>query len=52
MYNFEKTNWELLKSELTELLLPINYIVAGEASPETIDQLAEDITAALTKAIE
>lgn len=52
MYDFEKMNWEHLKSELAELLPPVDHIATGESSPERIDRLAEDITNALTTAIE
>jgi hypothetical protein len=49
MYNFEKTNWGLLKAKIIELLPPITN---EPASPMMIDKLAEDLTAALAKAIE
>src|SRR5579859_7734998 len=52
MYNFEKTNWELLKSELTKRLPPITDIAIGEITPGMMDQLAENVMAALMKAIE
>jgi hypothetical protein len=53
MYNFEKTNWDLLKVKIIELLPRLSHRTNDEpASPATVDQLAEGITAALTKAIE
>jgi hypothetical protein len=52
-YNFERTDWDLLKAKIIELLPPINRTITGEpASQATVDQLAKDITAALAKAIE
>ena len=48
-YNFEKTNWELLKAKIIEFLPPITN---EPASPAMVDKLAEDLTAALAKAIE
>jgi exonuclease III len=49
MYNFERTDWSLLKTKIVEFLPPITD---EPASPAMVDRLAEDITAALAKAIE
>jgi ribonuclease HI len=51
MYDFDKTDWDLLKVKLPELLPPI-VDPAPSASPATVDKLAEDLTAALMEAIE
>src|SRR5579859_1041882 len=53
MYNFKKTDWDLLKTKIIELLPPINRTITDEpVSPTMVDQLAQDITVALAKAIE
>ena len=49
MYNFEKTNWDLLKAKINELLPPITE---EPTSPAMVDQLAEKLTGALVEAIE
>jgi len=49
MYNFERTNWDLLKANMIEFLPPITD---EPASPVMVDRLVEDITAAVAKAIE
>jgi hypothetical protein len=48
MYDFERTDWDHLKAKITELLPPITD---EPASPAMVDKLAEDLTAALAKAI-
>jgi hypothetical protein len=51
-YNFEKTNWDVLKAELKQQLPPINLTQPRAPSPDSVDQLATSITKAITKAVQ
>ena len=50
IYNFEKTDWDLLKAKIIELLPP--PVTNEPTSPATVDKLAEELTETLVKAIE
>ena len=48
--NYAKTNWKILKANLPTYLP--NILDPEHATPDTLDQYAEDLTAAITKALQ
>ena len=48
-YNYNKTNWKIFEQKLKDYLPTLNHAIIPTA--ETVDQMAEDITTAIRKAI-
>ena len=49
-YNYEKTDWKVMKTKLQEYLPKIDPNSRGNPSPTTVDQLAQELTSAIRKA--